>query len=426
MKKNILLTFMFITLFFIGNNDVLAELKCEVGGKGCSDIEEATDSINKYINTEYDMARLACLYEVELNTGKKYYNYIFYHSGSDKIYGGTTLGSFDGVQVLQSNDNAWLLGSAYENLYTNNQCPENSYIDTDGFNEICFDDGNGECVNNKGKYGQTDFSITKSSNNVLDNADAIKYKNLNWNNACSNKDNFPKEFNTNTSNVCRYKSTSGEEYALLLYNGVSSQLIHNSMTGTKTIINGNSTITNTRKEVDQGMYYYNSIYENRISNTINSCPTYLYYNYNGFETQGMTTNYNYTWGLEKESDAQTTRRFQYVSCSNTGVSIEESIYESCGDLLIDTGLQEIINNIMTIIRIAVPIMLIGLVTYDFIMAVLAGADDKVSKVRTRAIKRVVIAIIIFFVPTFINLVFNMVNEVWGTNFETCGIAQNTE
>ena len=83
-----------------------------------------------------------------------------------------------------------------------------------------------------------------------------------------------------------------------------------------------------------------------------------------------------------------------------------------------------INDIMNMIRIAVPILLIGLITYDFATAVFAGADDKINKAKSRAIKRVIIAIVIFFVPTLVNFVFNIVNEVWGTNFGTCNIGHD--
>jgi len=77
---------------------------------------------------------------------------------------------------------------------------------------------------------------------------------------------------------------------------------------------------------------------------------------------------------------------------------------------------------MAIIRIAIPIILIGLVTYDFATAVFAGADDKVKKAKDKAIKRVIIAILIFFVPTFVNVIFNIANDVWeDVNYEICGM-----
>jgi len=81
---------------------------------------------------------------------------------------------------------------------------------------------------------------------------------------------------------------------------------------------------------------------------------------------------------------------------------------------------------MSAIRIGVPILLIILLSYDITTAVIAG-DDKVKKIKGKIIKRIIIAIVIFFVPTLINFVFNMVNEVWqDANYSTCGIAQATE
>ena len=39
-------------MFFIGNNDVYA-LKCKQGDKGCTDLAEVKDSINKEINSSF-------------------------------------------------------------------------------------------------------------------------------------------------------------------------------------------------------------------------------------------------------------------------------------------------------------------------------------------------------------------------------------
>ena len=35
--------------------------------------------------------------------------------------------------------------------------------------------------------------------------------------------------------------------------------------------------------------------------------------------------------------------------------------------------------------------------------------------------RIIIAIVIFFVPTLINFVFDIINDVWSKNFEICGL-----
>lgn len=92
----------------------------------------------------------------------------------------------------------------------------------------------------------------------------------------------------------------------------------------------------------------------------------------------------------------------------------------CSDL-IDDDLRKYINDIMIYIKIGIPILLIGLIIYDLSTAVFAGNEDKIKKARERAIKRIIIAIVIFFVPTLINFVFNVVNDIWQKKFEICGL-----
>ena len=45
-----------------------------------------------------------------------------------------------------------------------------------------------------------------------------------------------------------------------------------------------------------------------------------------------------------------------------------------------------------------------------------------KKAQSKVIKRIIIAIVIFFVPTLINLLFNIVNDVWvDAHYKICGL-----
>lgn len=92
---------------------------------------------------------------------------------------------------------------------------------------------------------------------------------------------------------------------------------------------------------------------------------------------------------------------------------------NCGDLFSDKLVKKI-NNVMNIIRIAVPILLIIFGIVDFFKATFDNNEDEMKKDRERFIKRIIAAIIVFLVPLFVNLVLDVANIVWSDiNSDTC-------
>jgi len=65
--------------------------------------------------------------------------------------------------------------------------------------------------------------------------------------------------------------------------------------------------------------------------------------------------------------------------------------------------------IMELIFTIIPILLIVMVSVDFVKVVLSGQDDEIKKSMSIAIKRAIACIAIFFVPTFARVVTNLVN-----------------
>ena len=172
----------------------------------------------------------------------------------------------------------------------------------------------------------------------------------------------------------------------------------------------------------------------RFSNYIstNSCPTYIYHYFGTESPFGGNVHYYYKWLPTKDDSYElsglntTSKWFKLelkTDCKNGNT--EEPIIEpkptTC-EVLISDNLRELINKAMTYIRIAVPILLIGLIIVDFATAIFAESDDKMKKAQSKVIKRIIIAIVIFFVPTLINLLFNIVNDVWvDAHYEICGL-----
>ena len=94
---------------------------------------------------------------------------------------------------------------------------------------------------------------------------------------------------------------------------------------------------------------------------------------------------------------------------------------SCEGLLGEKLINKI-NSYLNIIKIAVPIILIGFGIIEFTKAIFSGNEDGMKKVQKQLLKRLAIAMLIFFVPTFLNLLLTLANKVWPIIIpSTCGI-----
>ena len=67
----------------------------------------------------------------------------------------------------------------------------------------------------------------------------------------------------------------------------------------------------------------------------------------------------------------------------------------------------IIKYVITIVRWAIPIILIALVTFDLVKAMTQKSDDEMRKSTSTIVTRVVWAVAIFFVPLIIKWIFGM-------------------
>ncbi len=79
------------------------------------------------------------------------------------------------------------------------------------------------------------------------------------------------------------------------------------------------------------------------------------------------------------------------------------VLDVCSNIL-GKDLADILNYIFQIIRIVVPILVVILITIDFTKAVVASKEDDMKKARQTAIKRIIVGVIIFFVPTIVKII----------------------
>ena len=69
-----------------------------------------------------------------------------------------------------------------------------------------------------------------------------------------------------------------------------------------------------------------------------------------------------------------------------------------------------IGTIITFIKIIVPIILVIMGSIDLAKAVMAQKDDEIKKGYQSLMKRVIVAVIIFFLPSLVSMVIGLVGE----------------
>lgn len=386
-KKSALLILMFISMFFIGNKGVKATtyLVCDL-----SDSECTPDNVRNQSSSQI----LVCLYEVDYKDNKTYYNYIFYYPTNKKYYAGSTIGSFKNWQEV--GDGAFISDEAKTALYNDAKCPKKSYIETTRVNEFCFDNDDGACNSIKDK----DFSDTVSSKLVEENTDRVIYAQESYSTSCDNK------------NICRYLANDGSNNYALLYINDNNQILFSQTEQQKKIM-----VPKGQRVELAGEGYHENYIESALS-----CPSELYM----YKTKDSSYVYKWYSNSNALSDFEKKTTFRYSECNNEDEIVIDPIDYDC-DKLFDDDLKEIVNEILGYVRIGVPILLIVLIVYDLASAVLVQDEKGLNNAKGKILKRVIVAVAIFFVPTLVNLIFNVANDVWeDAGFSTCGIGSSTE
>ena len=73
------------------------------------------------------------------------------------------------------------------------------------------------------------------------------------------------------------------------------------------------------------------------------------------------------------------------------------------------GVLKFLGRILKVVFIAIPIILIIMGSIDFTKAVMAGKEDDIKKSQNAFVKRIIAAVILFFVPIIVSIVMNFLN-----------------
>lgn len=117
--------------------------------------------------------------------------------------------------------------------------------------------------------------------------------------------------------------------------------------------------------------------------------------------------------INKQSDAieeNVVLLKKYTLSNKTNITLPEGGNLNKCEELISEDLMYVINLILRIIQIGGPILLIILVAVDFGQVVISNDKDAMPKAVSKAIKRGIAAIAIFFVPYFVSLILDWLNN----------------
>ena len=108
-------------------------------------------------------------------------------------------------------------------------------------------------------------------------------------------------------------------------------------------------------------------------------------------------------------------------CSRT---YELCINRKCNDIFgkkdDEESLAYLINKVLGYVRIIVPILIIVLGMIDLAKAVIASKEDEMRKAQKTFVKRLIIGVVVFFIPVLVNLLMSLADMIW-ENYSSCGI-----
>lgn len=99
-----------------------------------------------------------------------------------------------------------------------------------------------------------------------------------------------------------------------------------------------------------------------------------------------------------------------ISAKATSFSAIQPLVDNCtllGDVDVDTSPAFWLNWILNLMKYIAIIALLVLVTMDFLTALVQNDKDAIKKAGTKAIKRFIYCVILFFVPNIVNILLNL-------------------
>lgn len=170
----------------------------------------------------------------------------------------------------------------------------------------------------------------------------------------------------------------------------------------------------------QQPWWHDYIYN--LSNCYNMPSSIWYANDNG-----KITFYS---GKPTDKDAFEATLTTSESCSSSlsydprkpDVNWGDKVNKDCEGILGD-DLLDLINKVFRWIQIIAPIFVIIMGSIDFAGAILQDDKDALKKASSKFIKRLIVAVALFFIPIILSFLLNIFNDLTGAASSTCGIGE---
>ena len=309
--------------------------------------------------------------------------------------------------IADSKDSNGKIKQALDNWYNNGNNGDNVSKSQEKYNEVInmttLNDSVEELSNAVQKNQKYTFNGNYSPNQMAQDLNSV-YQSI--------KDAYGQKFKVTTKDGKTYETTDA-------ITSIKTS-IYNELFGVDNI--SHLTIT-----TSLNLKYFESLITNRIQDTLGSIGTEKYDSL--FNREKKLNEYLVRYVLaakylkENHSGEITSIDIDNLLEKYNNLASEHNVtvVYTCKDLLGEELLNKI-NQYLNIVKICIPILLIGFGIVDFTKATFANDEDAMKKSQKRFIKRIIIAIIIFLVPIFVNLILSLANEVWSfISPNSCGI-----
>lgn len=237
-----------------------------------------------------------------------------------------------------------------------------------------------------------------------------------------------------------YKVTwthGGKDYSLVRVQKLGEKLDNDK----ETILNWYSNFTDSKVTGITLNAMYNGSAE---ANKNPSCPEYLIVRTkNNFKSYGAfaTNNENEAKKFVNASNQNGEYKAWYLKFKNSnGTKITDEQYYSgfvttetiidkdatltCTELFGDKNKPDsiayLVDSALKYVRIIVPILVILLGSLDLAKAVIASKEDEMKKAQTTFIKRIILGVVVFFVPVLVDIIMQFSDIVWeGLGYSVC-------
>lgn len=143
----------------------------------------------------------------------------------------------------------------------------------------------------------------------------------------------------------------------------------------------------------------------------------FYGNNDGAEKLESKSNKVETIETNRKATVKASEKFT-IDMKFTKITISscEDLFKGAEDLL------DMIKSVITIVKIAIPLILIVTGTMDFAQAIFSSNEDGIKKAQGKFTKRVIMAVVIFLIPSVLKVLLSIAHSIWPIVDATlCGI-----